>query len=134
MSDTPQSNPSTAGSWMHLLGSITTVDRQGILHAAPDGEQFNLMPGTKRRKGKPPLRTLPTVCGKKHTRPVGVGLVNADGEKIGQLTMLWPPFAESEAGARCRECWLGTGKPRPSDSWRPDKPGGLTKVYADVAR
>ncbi len=96
--------------WFHILGQLTTTDRGGCLHAAPEGAQKRLARGRK---------TLPTVCGLQRTRPVGREMVNEKGEPIGQTTMLWPPRLSTlpEGMSRCQSCFVGTGRPRPAPEW-----------------
>ncbi len=92
--------------WFHVVGLITTTDAHGVLHAAADGAQRLLARGRQ---------TLPTVCGLKRTRPVGVKAVDASGEGIGQTTVLWPPRLRvlPTGWSRCPACYAATGRPRP---------------------
>ena len=103
----------------HIRGRIATIDRRGVIHAAPEGAQFDLSSMSKRRHGRPGLRMLPTECGMKQTRPMGVRVVTTDGEPRGVMTLLWPPrLATLEPGwSRCQQCYIATGKPRPAYGW-----------------
>ncbi len=94
----------------HIVGKITTIDGRGRLHAAADGAQVLLARGR---------RMVPTVCGLHRTRPVGMKAVDATGERIGQITMLWPPRLSTlpEGLSRCRTCYVQTGRPRPAPGW-----------------
>jgi hypothetical protein len=109
------------GLGIHILGEITLVDAANVLHAAPDGAQFDLVSFSKSRRGLKPRRTLPSVCGKLRLRPYVVAAIDRETcTEHGGCTVPWPPRVAKAAEfgfTRCGDCHALTGKRRPSATW-----------------
>lgn len=70
-------------------------------------------PPTRGKTGK--RRTVDAVCGKQRIGLLVCGVVDAEGNDKGSMTLAWPPYAadaKAEGRTRCPECMrLAPGKP-----------------------
>lgn len=88
-----------SGLWMQM-GPMCAVT-PGVVHAT------DLRKPSKRR-------TVDTACGKKRARYRVMSVVNTSGERVGSITLRWPPkVADIAPDRRCPDCMtLRPGKPQ----------------------